>query len=109
MTATVGTSTNINTDSITSSGISVDSTTAVTLIAAPPSLIPPRIKVVIYNSGNRILWVRLYAASVDNLKRGIPVEPGQTKIIMEGSDIYTGEVSGIMDSGVARDVYVTWY
>lgn len=109
MTATVGTSTNLNTEGNVLSPISVDSTTAVTLVVATAALDPPRIKIVIYNDGNRLLWVRLYAASVDNLKRGVPIEPGETSILLEGSDIYTDDISAIMDSGGARDVYVTWF
>jgi len=110
MTATIGTSANLNTASETLSPISVNSTTATTLIAA--QVLPteaPRIKVWVYNEGNRLLWVRLYPAPDDNIARGIPIEPGERITLMEGSDIYTGEISGIMASGGARDVYVTWY
>ena len=110
MTATIGTSTNVNTEGENSSPISVGSTTAVTLIAA--QVFPadaPRIKVWVYNDGNRLLWVRLYPASDDNIARGIPIEPGERIVLMEKSDIYTGEISAIMASGGARDVYVTWY
>ena len=109
MTATVGTSTNLNTEGSALSPISVDSTTAVTLLPATAALDPPRIKVWVYNDGNRILWVRLYAASVDNLKQDVPIGPGEKYVLLEGSDIYTEEISGIMNSGGARDVYVTWF
>lgn len=110
MTATIGTSTNKNTSADVLSAISVDATTAVTLLTTlVVPFEPPRIKVVVYNSGNRNLWVRFYPAADDNLKRGIVVKPGENSTIMQGSDIYTGGISGIMDSGGARDVYVTWY
>lgn len=110
MTATIGTSTNINTASSQLPAISVDSTTAATLLAAqtlPPD--PPRIKVEVYNSGNRDLWVRFYPAATDNLKRETVVKAGESKVVLEGSDIYVGEISAIMQSGGARDVFVTWF
>lgn len=110
MTATIGTSTNLNTEAVVLDAISVDSTTAVTLLTALGiPFEPPRIKVVVYNSGNRDLWVRFYPASDDNLKRGVVVRSGETQTVLEGSDIYTGEISAIMDSGGARDVFVTWF
>ena len=110
MTATIGTSTNKNSLANVLSAISVDSTTAVTLLAAldlPLEL--PYISVEIVNRGNRDLWVRYYPASDDNIKRGKVVKAGESKAIIDGSDIFTGELSAIMDSGIARDVFVTWY
>ena len=110
MTATIGTSTNKNTVSDVLAAISVDSTTATTIL--PELSIPtdlPYIKVLITNRGNRDLWVRFYPAATDNVKRGFTVKAGSSLVVLEGSDIYTGEISAIMDSGGARDVYVTWF
>jgi hypothetical protein len=112
MTATIGTSTNTNSEGNVIDAISVGGTTAVQLLPAqtlpPDGGEQPRITVWIYNSGNQDLWVRFYPASTDNIKKGIPVFAGTVKQMMKGSDIYTGEISGIMEGGAARDVYVTW-
>lgn len=110
MTATIGTSTNINTAANVLSAISVDSTTAVTLLASQsiPGE-PPRIKVIIYNDGIFDLWIRLFDAATSNDKEGFIVPAGETLTILEGSDIYTGEISAIFDAGSSRDVYVTWF
>ena len=110
MTATIGTSTNTNNTADVLAAIGVDSTTAVTLLSALDTpRDPPRIKVIIHNFGNRDLWVRFYPSSDDNIKRGVVVAGGETRTVLEGSDIYTGEISAIMDSGGARDVFVTWF
>ena len=110
MTATIGTSTNKNTVGNVLPAISVDSTTAVTLLnELNLQLELPYISVEVVNRGNRDLWVRFYAAATDNIKRGKVVKAGESKVIIDGSDIYTGEISAIMDSGGARDVFVTWY
>ena len=110
MTATIGTSTNLNEVGSQLPAIPVGSTTAVTLLAGQAiPLDVPRIKVEIYNSGNRDLWVRFYPAATDNLKRETVVKAGQPKVVLAGSDIYTGEISAIMQSGGARDVFVTWF
>lgn len=110
MTATIGTSTNINTTANILSAISVDSTTSITLLLAQniPSE-APRIKVIIYNDGNFDLWVKFQPASTDNDKKGFRIEGGMTETILMGSDIYTGEISGIFDSGSNRDVFLTWF
>lgn len=110
MTATIGTSTNTNNEGSKLSVFTVGSSTAVTLLPAQntPTEVP-RIKVDVSNRGNKGLSVRLYPAADDNIFRDIVVDPGETKTILEGSDIYTGEISGIMESGTAKDVHVTWF
>ncbi|TNG03798.1 MAG: hypothetical protein EP297_00145 [Gammaproteobacteria bacterium] len=109
MTARIGKSTNTNIEANVLAPISVGSSTAVTLLPAQAQYATPRIKVEIYNSGNRDLWVRRYQATNDDIKRGVPVSGGETRIFEFNADIYTGELSGIMNSGTAKDVYVTWY
>ena len=110
MTATIGTSTNFNTTANVLNAINADSLTTVKLLdALNIPLEVPRIKVIIYNSGKRTLWVKFQPAATDNDKKGIPIQAGETKVVMEGSDIYTGEISAIYDSGTFDDVYVTWY
>ena len=113
MTATIGTSTNLNAEADVNAAVPVGSTTAVTLLAAqslpPVGSEQPRITVWIYNAGNQDLFVRFYDAATDNIKKGIKVLAGETEKVMSGSDIYTGEISGIMATGGLRSVYVTWF
>lgn len=111
MTATIGTATNTNTTAFDLAPISVGSSAAVTLLPGLNTPVePPRIKVKVYHNGDAILWVRRYPASQDNDKVGAdPVLPGIPTALEVGSDIYTGEISAIMDSGSNVDVYVTWY
>ena len=110
MVATIGTSTNLNNEANILSAISVGSSTSVVLIPAQsiPGE-PPRIKVTIYNDGPQGLWVKSQPASDDNDKKGFFIEGGEKETFLEGSDIYTGEISAIMDSGGARNVFVTWF
>jgi hypothetical protein len=109
MTATIGTSTNTNTEASNLSPISVGSSSAVALLPPLSVLDVPYVRVVVFNSGNRDLWIRRYPASNDNDKRGDIVPAGERVELEYGSDIYTGEISGIMNSGPSADIYVVWY
>lgn len=113
MTATIGTSTNLNSEANVEDPISVGSTTAVTLLTAqslpPVGSEQPRITVWVYNDGGQDLFVRFYPAATDNTEKGLLVQAGEMAQVMNGSDIYTGEISGIMRAGGAKDVYVTWF
>lgn len=100
----IGQNINETDEPITASAISIDSTTAVTLLAARTI---PLLKIFINNRGNRDLFVRLYPASDDNIKRGIGIESGETRDLLNFVENYTGEISGIMSSGGANDVFVT--
>lgn len=92
-------------DEATTATISVGSSTAVILLAAREA---PLLKIFVANRGNKDLFVRLYPALNDNLKRGITVNSGETKDILSFVENYTGEISGIMESGGAKDVFVTY-
>ena len=109
MVANVGKNISVNTTSNMLDPISIGSTVSVTLVPAQLITEETRIKVIVYNDGNQDLWVKLQLASTDNDKKGILVEAGERYTLIEGSDIYTGEISAIMDSGGVRDVYVTWF
>lgn len=101
---------NINSvDSSNSSTVSVGSSTAVTLLAAQAADDPIWSEVNVTNNGIRGLWVRKRAASSDNLKDGIRIPPGQTYQVIKNSENYTGEISGIFQSGSARNVHVEWF
>jgi hypothetical protein len=90
--------------------VSVDSTTSSTLIAAQDiNNDGKRIKVLVCNDGNKLLWVKLQPASTDNDKKGISVLPGTSMKLIGDDDIYTGEISAIFEVGGARNVHVTWY
>lgn len=97
------------TDTATIDVVSVGSILSTTLVAEQTNGDMPYFSIWIYNSGNQELWIKFQAASVDNDKKGILLMPGETRCILEFPRNYTGEISGIMDSGAARDVHVTVY
>ena len=96
---------NINTSSSSqTTEVIVDSTTAVTLL---PVRTEPVLSIHVTNLGNRDLVIRDYAASIDNNKNGIIVEGGETRRLVDFTDNYLGEISGIMVGGPARKVVIT--
>jgi hypothetical protein len=99
---------NINQSPTTPSSISVDSTTAVTLIPAPPSFNNPWRWMSFYNDGNQPLWLRFYTAATDNTKRGTLLAPGES-LVFQLPNMPSTEISGIMNSGGARNVYVQYF
>ncbi len=100
--------TNINTNDVAvTTVIEVSSTAAVKLLDSTPIDMPWGI-VKATNNGDEILYVRLKAAAADNVKSGITVDPGETVTIIDG-DRYTGEISGIFDEGVNRDVTMVYF
>jgi hypothetical protein len=108
MTHLIGKSSNTN-DESNNLEISVDSTTATTLLPAQVPGDLTRIRVAVYHNGSSILWVRRYEAGTDNAKIGEPVMPGEKTILEVHDDIYTGEISAIFQSGPAENVYMVWY
>ena len=101
---------NINmNDSATTDVVSVGSSSAVTLLLADTSPSNPTREVTVTNDGNKALWVRKYPAATDNNKVGVRVPAGESKKVVENSEIYYGEISGIMDSGGAKNVIVEYF
>lgn len=105
MAKSVGANTNTS-DEVTNSTVSVDSITAVTLIPAA-TIKNPYARVSIYNSGNKVLWLRFYPASQDNNKVGERLLPG-AETVLELPNMPVTEISGIMNSGGANNVYVQY-
>ena len=105
MTAKYSANTNTN-DASAQDTISIDSTTAVTILPARTAA-TPIIRAAIFNSGNQTLWLRNYAAATDNLKHGEAILPGGTRIL-ELPNMGIAEWSGIYNSGGARDIYVQY-
>jgi len=106
MTQNTGQSFNSNDVATTPAPISIDSTTAVTV--KPSTLLEqPTQEFMIYNAGNQVLWLRKYAASVDNLKKGEPIEPGEKKTFSL-PNMVTAEWSAIFSFGGARNVYTQY-
>ncbi len=98
---------NINKSGTTSNlTFDVDSSTAVTLLAAQSESDSPFIEIIVTNGGNKALWIRRRPASADNLKDGRRIAPGETRTIIQLGDNYTGEISGIFDSGGFRKVHL---
>ena len=106
MTATIGTSTNTNNVAVIDE-ITVNNATSVKILDAVPAGQPPHIKVVVTNQNANDLWVKFQAASVDNDKKGILITQKKSVTIMEGSDIYIGEVSAIYAGGGPDTVCIT--
>ena len=71
---------------------------------------PNRIFFAVSNSSNNDVWLKLQAASVDDLKKGIHLPGiGNIESYWEMSDnIYKGEISAIAESGTP-DVHVVEY
>ena len=101
---------NINTTDTASNPdpISVDSTTSTKLLDAVTSAEALTIRAMITNWGNKTLWVKRQAATEDNDVNGEAWFAGETKEVIQDGD-YSGEVSGIMESGGAKDVYVEFH
>lgn len=98
----IGRNVNHNPDAIVSSMISVGSVTSVTLAPANNTRIYLEITV-----RKKDMWVKLQAASVDNIAKGISIlRDGSFE--MTPDNMYTGEISGITDGGTA-EIYVTEY
>ena len=105
MTAKYSANTNTN-DESTQDTVSVDSTTAQIALPARPENEPIQ-EASISNMGNKILWLREYPASQDNLKHGKPVDPGATHELRL-PNIQIGECSVIFESGGAKDVVIQY-
>ncbi|MEE8289577.1 MAG: hypothetical protein V3R25_09210 [Nitrosomonadaceae bacterium] len=89
-------------------GVTLNSTTSVVIAAANAD------RTFFHVDGNfseKASWIKLQAASIDDDKKGIWLnekEKGGTSWTMPVDNIYTGEISGIADSG-SPILYVTEY
>jgi len=104
MAKNIGRNSNVNDTAVLSSGITLNATTSTTILAADIT----RIKVIVHNDGNNDVWIKFQAASVDNDKKGFIITRRTTRDIMDGNDIYTGEISAIAVTD-SPTVYVTDY
>lgn len=105
MSKAIGANTNTS-DEVTNATLSIGSATAVTILPAT-ELRNPWARASIYNSGNKVLWLRFYPAAQDNIAHGERILPGTEKIL-ELPNMPSTEVSGIMASGGANNVYVQY-
>lgn len=99
---------NTNNSSSISDPINLNSTTAVTIVAANPDRI--FLDINNDNSANGF-WVKLQAASVDDDKKGIFItsKVGSRPFWqMPNDNVYTGEISAIADADSPK-AYVTEY
>jgi len=102
MAKNIGRNTNVN-DTASQTSVALNSTTATTVAAANAS----RMVFQFYNVSNKDVWLKLQAASVDNLKIGIFVLRG-TRWAMPVDNMYTGEISAIADNATSTG-YITEY
>jgi len=94
---------NITTSDIATEGsVSINSATATLFSAVDAN----RTYLEISNPSNQAVWIKLQAASVDNVKTGIYL-PGGERWVMGDLDKYTGEVSAIMNIGGAVLIHKT--
>ena len=94
----IGGNLNSNTESFEFK-ITVNQTTATTILESLADDAPNRIKLDLYNNAETPVWIRKKAALIDNEKTGIQVLPNETKNIFNSESTYRGEVSAILDSG----------
>ena len=103
-------------DTATVDCISVNSSTAVTLVSANAGRMSFR-ATINGQDNDRTVFIRYYAASVDNIKQGNVItkkldEDGsffRIEDIMDVDNVYTGEISAILLSGGSINVYITEY
>jgi hypothetical protein len=106
MTQNTGQSFNSNDIAITPDPILIGSITAVTVKPAT-DLEQPHQEFMVHNAGNQTLWLRKYAAIVDNTKKGEPILPGEKKTFSL-PNMVTSEWSAIFSTGGGRDVYTQY-
>lgn len=100
---TIGRNINVTDTAFLSESITLNSSTSTTIQAINTT----RMHIIIFNSSNSPVWIKLQAASVDNDKKGF-------QLLAKGSwsmpvdNIYTGEISAIAANNNA-DIYVTRY
>jgi hypothetical protein len=100
---------NINkVDEATTTLIGLNSSTATTILAAQEFSDAPLLAIYFCNtSAAREIWIKLQPASVDNLKVGICLDPGDW-IAFTSTNMYIGEYSAIAAAG-NPDVAVVTY
>ncbi len=108
MSRLTGRSKNTNDTAVVVAGITLNSSTTVVIAAANPDRLFFHVH---SNFPEKACWIKLQAASVDNVQKGIFLnekEKGETSWEMPPDNVYTGEISAIADDG-APMVYVTEY
>jgi len=103
MALTIGRNTNTNDTATLSSAVALNATTSTTVAVS----LSERIVFTFSNPGNKDVWLKLQAASVDNDMKGIFI-PRNGYWEMPTDNIYTGEISAIAVSGTPS-VHITEY
>lgn len=103
MTRKIGRTRNFNDTAIVSPAISLNSTTSTKIADSDEN----RIFFAIVNDTSRDVWLKLQAAAVDNILKGILLHKN-SYWEMSPDNIYTGEISAISVTGTP-DVFVTEY
>ena len=88
-------------DSATLTIVATNTSTTVKLLDANEA----RLSVKIMNNSNADIWIKEYAASVDNIKKGTMVLYPGCYYEME-KEKYTGEISAISDD-IAGELHIT--
>lgn len=93
---------NLNNTAIIDAGVSCNSATSTTLVTTSADTI----RVIMTNSGNQDAFIKLQAASVDNLKKGFILYKNSTADILLSPNMYTGEISAITKANITK-IYTT--
>jgi len=92
------------TDTATTTIISLNSSTATKIVDAGTQ----KLQLIICNPGNQPIFIKMQAASVDNLKEGLFLGGKSNLPLVLGQGFYTGEVSAMSNAGPA-DVTIVRY
>ena len=90
---------NTNDVAIVSVGVTLNTATSVIIAAANPNRVFFHVN---SDFPDKACWIKLQAATVDNVKKGIFLnekEKGITQWEMPSDNIYTGEISAIAEDG----------
>ncbi len=96
MTQMIGKNTNINTAAVIGAGVTATASTSSTLV----TLTKDDSILILTNDSNQDAWVKMQAASVDNVKKGFLLYKGTTtELNLDASTRFVGEVSIIAANG----------
>ncbi len=111
MSKTTGTNVNVSGEAQLGQGVSVNSTmdviwSSTNVTGTTPPVIPEFTNMWVSNVGNRDAYIKLQPAATDSDVKGIYLRRNSSIPLMQGGDVYTGEVSARTANG-STTIYVT--
>ncbi len=104
---TIGTTEN-DTDSITTTTVALNATTATKIVDALGLTDQNHIKIYVDNPNNKDIVIKFQAASVDNIAVGLTILKGEGKTILELPNVYRGEISAMTVTGDKTVTILRW-